>query len=40
MVEFLPNSIIYSAKIALVRFHDVHHHLGILVLLILGDTTI
>lgn len=41
MVKLLPNAVIKStAKIALVCFHNVHHHLRVLILLVLGNATV
>jgi hypothetical protein len=41
MIKFLPNSVVISSDdIALVGFHNVHHHLRVLVLLSLGDATV
>lgn len=40
MVKFLPYSLVVVADIALVCFHDIHHHLGILLLFVLGHSSI
>lgn len=40
MVELLPDAIVLATEIAFVRFDNVDHHLGILFLLIFGDTAV
>jgi hypothetical protein len=40
MIELLPYILVLLSNIALVRFHDVHHHLGILFLFGLRNTRI
>jgi hypothetical protein len=38
VIELLPYVLVLLSNIALVRFHDVHHHLGVLLLFSLGYT--
>lgn len=40
MIEFLPDAIVFSPKIALVRLNNVDHHLWVLFLFVFGDATI
>jgi hypothetical protein len=40
MVELLPNPIVVATQVVLVCFHDIHHHLRVLVLLNLGNAAV
>lgn len=40
MVEFLPDAIIFSSKIALIRLNNVDHHLWVLFLFVFGNAAI
>jgi hypothetical protein len=40
MIEFMPHTVVLVAHVVLVRLHDIDHHLGVLFLLVLGNTDV